>query len=91
MRGPVGSVSEAEQGSDALDRRQILVMTDRPDGAAVSERLMHREIEPFGDGLESRPVERATALQCSGTAARRTTPRPSVRVLLEEQHLDTRI
>ena len=64
---------------------EVLALADRPDRAAVRERLVHGEVEAVVALLHRRPVERAAPPSMPSAAAGRALPRRRGRALLEEQ------
>src|SRR5205823_4756927 len=80
-----------QQRADALDRREIVVVADRPQGAAVRERLVHREVEACFDPLQTRAVERAASVLEGCASALRAAKRRPVRAFPEQQQLDAAV
>src|ERR671937_2242917 len=81
----------AQQGADALDGVEVVPLADRPDRAAVGERLAAGEIEPGVVRLHPRAVERARAAVAAEPSAGGTLPGGAVRAVLEEKELDAAV
>ena len=78
-----------QEGADALDGSEVLLVADRPDGAPVRERLVHGEVQTRVRFFEPRPVQRATASVDRSPAAGGAAEGRVVDTVLEQQQLDT--
>src|SRR5213078_4511105 len=82
------ATSVTQEGADALDGLEVVALAERPDRAAVGERLVHGKVEAVLALLHLRAVQRAGSAFGPEPPARGALPGVPVAAVLEEQQLD---